>query len=81
MGSIVESEHGVEVRRIREEAREAELHPESLLQVPLIKRVFTDFNFRLVERAVDTRWTYQRAIPIAVTGFNPFQNAFFYGRN
>jgi len=69
------------LREIREAAKTAELHEESLLQVPIIRRVFTDLNFRLVERGVDAFWTYQKTIPIAVTGFNPLQGAYYYGKS
>lgn len=69
------------LRDIRTEAVTAELHPESLLQVPLVKRAFTDLDFRLIERGVDAYWTYQKAIPISVSGFNPYLGGCFYSRS
>jgi hypothetical protein len=68
------------LREIRAAAVEAELHPESLLRVPLIKRAFTNLDFRLIERGVDAYWTYQKLIP-TVSGFNPMQGAYFYSSN
>lgn len=69
------------LQEIRTAAVDAELHPESLLRVPLVKRAFTNLNFRLVERGVDSYWSYNKAIPIAISGFNPLQGAYFFGRN
>lgn len=69
------------LREIRVAAVDAELHEESLLRVPLVKRVFTNLDFRLVSRGVDAYWTYQKAIPITVSGFNPLQGAYFYSTN
>lgn len=70
-----------ELQAIRVAAVDAELHPESLLRVPLVKRAFTNLDFRLVSRGVDAYWTYQKVIPLTVTGFNPLQGAYFYSRN
>jgi hypothetical protein len=64
---------------IRRAARDCALHPESLLNIPLVRRVFCDLNFRLVERAVDSQWSYAKICPIWVTGFNPFERSYFYG--
>lgn len=69
------------LQEIRTAAIDAELHPESLLRVPIIKKVFTDLNFRLVARGIDAYWAYQKAIPITVNGFNPFQSSFYFGIN
>lgn len=54
-------------------------HPESLLQLPLVRHALSDPGFRLVERGVDPEWTYAGHLPIAITGFNPFEAAYYYG--
>ncbi len=69
------------LQEIRVAAIDAELHAESLLRVPLVKRAFTSLDFRLISRGVDAYWTYQKVIPITVSGFNPLQGAYFYSSN
>lgn len=66
---------------IRRKALDIDVDPESLLNVPLIKQAFCDRNFQLVKRGVDSAWSYEKVIPITITGFNPFQNSFYYGHN
>lgn len=57
----------------------AALHPESLLHVPLIAAAVRDPNLRLVERAVDPTWANIGALPVSLTGFNPFEGAVYLG--
>jgi len=69
------------LHEIRAAAVQAELHPESLLRIPLVKRAFTSPDFRLVERGIDAYWNYQNVIPIGISGFNPLQGAYFYAKS
>lgn len=55
------------------------VHPESLLRVPLVKEALCDTGFSLIERAVDASWTYEKIVPISLGGFNPSRLAYFYG--
>jgi hypothetical protein len=55
------------------------LHPESLLHLSLVREMLTDHRVPKRARAVDRRWTYERAIPVSVAGFNPYTNAVYYG--
>jgi hypothetical protein len=41
--------------------------------------MFTDPGVRKVARAIDCRWTYERAVDLAVSGFNPFEQSIYYG--
>ena len=70
----------VELWKTRECAQNARIEQESLLKIPLVRAAFSDLNFRLIPRAIDCHWTYKKVIPIAVTGFNPFHGAYFYGQ-
>jgi hypothetical protein len=54
------------------------LHPESLLRLPLVREMLLDDRVPKRARAVDRRWTYERAIPISVVGFNPYTDAVYY---
>jgi hypothetical protein len=56
----------------------ARIHPESLLRIPLVRHAFSDPGFRLIPRAIDQSWFYQRLVPAAVSGFNPFSGAAYY---
>ncbi|MFY0572820.1 hypothetical protein ACN28E_54570 [Archangium lansingense] len=55
-----------------------EPHAESLLQLPLVRRMLSDPLVRLVPRAIDQRWHYERIAPVTLTGFNPFHRSVFY---
>ncbi len=70
--TIMELRRGVDV---------AELHPESLLHVPLIRQAFSDTGFRYLARSTDCNWSYCRTVPITLTGFNPFEHAYYYGQD
>jgi hypothetical protein len=48
-----------------------ELHPESLLRVPLLRQAILDPQCRIRARAIDQSWFYAKRIPVSVTGFNP----------
>lgn len=66
---------------LRRGAARASLHPESLLKLPLVRQAFGDQGFRFVARSVDAHWSYERAIPVALGGFNPFESAFYYSQS
>lgn len=70
-----------DLAEFRRSAAQAALDPESLLNIPFIRQVFCDLSFRFVERSTDVNWTYNRNLPIALTGFNPFEFTFFYGQD
>jgi hypothetical protein len=53
------------------------VHPESLLNVPLVARLFSDDSVPLKIRAVDARWAYADIVGRRIDGFNPFQEAIF----
>lgn len=56
------------------------LHEESLLQIPLVRSVLADPSFRIQRRAIDANWFYAKKIPVCLSGFNPFEAAFFYAQ-
>jgi hypothetical protein len=60
--------------------RNAPLHPESLLRVPLVAQMLDDPNVRLRPVAVDNGWRYHDHVPISTTGFNPLLRSVFYAR-
>lgn len=68
------------IAELRGDARDGTPHPESLLNVPLIRQAFCDEAFRLIPRSTDVHWTYNRWTPVSVSGFNPFQFAYYYGQ-
>jgi hypothetical protein len=70
---------GTGLTETRRRARSVAPQSESLLQIPLVRQAFCDLNFQLVERGVDANWRYEKAVPISVTGFNPFRGAYYYG--
>lgn len=70
-----------ELQEARLSARSRELHPESLLRIPLVMDAFTDTSFRLIKRATDARWTYAKLIPMVLSGFNPRLGSYFYAAN
>jgi hypothetical protein len=69
------------IDEVRRKAMDIDVDPESLLNIPLIKQAFCDLNFQFVKRGVDSTWSYEKVIPITITGFNPFQNSFYYGHS
>ena len=71
----------MDITGLRRSAVRAVLDPESLLNIPLVKQVFADVSFRFIPRSTDVSWTYGRHIPITLTGFNPFEFAFYYGQD
>ena len=52
--------------------------PESLLHIPLVKEALSDPRFILQSRAIDADWAYSQAIPISVSGFNPFYQTYYF---
>jgi hypothetical protein len=64
---------------IRMVAPATPLHPESLLRIALVRQMLEDRRFRLQPRAIDRTWQYERAIPMSVVGFNPFNGTIYYG--
>ena len=52
--------------------------PESLLHIPLVKEALSDPRFVLQSRAIDADWAYSQAIPISVSGFNPFYQTYYF---
>ena len=54
------------------------LHPESLLRLSLVRQMLDDEQVRKVPRAIDRRWTYEKVIPVSMTGFNPYNDALYY---
>jgi hypothetical protein len=55
-----------------------DLHPESLLHMPLVRRMLEDERVPKRARAIDRRWSYERIIPVSMTGFNPYTDAVYY---
>jgi hypothetical protein len=55
--------------------------PESLLRIPLVRQMLSDPSVKLCQRAVDSRWVYERPEPWQSMGFNPFYGAVFYGKH
>jgi hypothetical protein len=54
-----------------------ELHPESLLRVPLVRQFLNDPAIRIVVRGVDHRWVYNNYLKGSMGGFNPFTSSVF----
>jgi hypothetical protein len=48
---------------------------------PVVRSMIDDTSIRFIPRRVDMRWYYRKAVPICVTGFNPFRNGIFYGQH
>ena len=71
----------IDIPQVRRTALTADPDQESLLHILLVKQAFSDTNFQFVERAIDSSWRYRNLVPISVTGFNPFEGAYYYGRN
>jgi hypothetical protein len=70
-----------DIAQLRSRAASADLDPESLLNIPMVRHVFSDLSFRLIPRCVDSNWSYERHIPLTMTGFNPFEAAYYYSRD
>ena len=49
----------------------------SLLQIPLLRHILNDPDFKIVKRGIDNSWFYNSHIPISVTGFNPLLQSSF----
>ena len=73
--------HVTDLTELRRGAGRATLDRESLLQIPLVRRAFCDLSFRFQPRHSDVRWSYEGHVPIALTGFNPFELTFYYGQD
>lgn len=54
------------------------VHAESLLRVPLVRHMLEDTAVRLVARAVDARWHYEKLVPVKIGGFNAASGALYY---
>lgn len=63
---------------INEGKKRKELHPESLLRIPLVREMLLDREFSLKPRRIDQNWFYQKAIPNPVCGFSPYRSEIFY---
>ncbi|ATB39547.1 hypothetical protein CYFUS_004991 [Cystobacter fuscus] len=59
----------------------SEPHPESLVRLPIVRRMLSDPLVRFVPRAIDQRWYYERIVPVSLAGFNPFLRSVFYANN
>jgi len=70
-----------DISELRGNIHRTDWHPESLLSVPLISQAFRDTAFRLVPRSTDVNWAYIHGPLMSVTGFNPFQFAYYYGQD
>ncbi len=57
------------------------LHPESLLNIPLVRQLFDDPTVRIVQRGVDSRWAYAKIVSGRVDGYNPFHGSVFIGHH
>jgi hypothetical protein len=57
--------------------RAREIHPESLLNIPLVQQLLMDRSCRIQTRAVDSGWHQAHSIPISVEGFNPTTSTIF----
>lgn len=56
------------------------LHPESLLNIPLVRQAIEDKKIGVLQpRAIDRNWTYHNVIKPTMTGFNPMANTILYG--
>ncbi|WNG17528.1 hypothetical protein [Cystobacter fuscus] len=59
----------------------SEPHPESLVRLPIVRRMLSDPLVRFVPRAIDQRWYYEGIVPVSLAGFNPFLRGIFYAKN
>ena len=55
-----------------------QIHPESLLRIPLVAQMMNDPIVKLSARQVDADWTISKTIPMKMGGFNPFALRIFY---
>jgi hypothetical protein len=49
------------------------------MALPLLRQALSDRRVRIVPRAIDTDWYYERIAPVGVAGFNPYQRAIYVG--
>ena len=61
--------------------KEMEIHPQSLLNIPLIDFVIKQKNAPILARPVESKWTYKGIFPISAAGFNPFCGKLFCAEN
>lgn len=47
------------------------------MAVPLVKQAFSDPHVRIVFRATDKNWLYEKRVDQSVTGFNPFASSLY----
>jgi hypothetical protein len=59
---------------------ETKISPESLLRIPLIKAAVEDRKFKKILRGIDQSWKEDGAIPISVSGFNPYESSGFIAK-
>jgi hypothetical protein len=59
----------------------SELHEESLVRLPLVRRLLSEPLVRFAPRAIDQRWSYQGIVPVTLAGFNPFLRTLFHASN
>jgi hypothetical protein len=57
------------------------LHPESLLNIPLVAQLFGDDSVSIQVRGVDARWSYADVVERRIDGFNPFHESIYTGRH
>lgn len=55
-------------------------HSESLLQIPLVARLFENKSVSWQARNIDNNWFYEEHLPAPVGGFNPALGTLYYGR-
>ncbi len=54
------------------------MNPESLLNLSLVRQMIEDPRVARRARAIDQRWSYERVVPVSMTGFNPYSEAVYY---
>ncbi|MBK9294677.1 MAG: hypothetical protein IPM57_09585 [Oligoflexia bacterium] len=57
------------------------MHSESALKIPLVSQLLKDPSFKIIKRAVDSKWIYEKLVPLGHCGFNPATNAAYVGFN
>jgi hypothetical protein len=58
----------------------ARYHEESLMNLSLVRRMVSSPEVAKVRRAIDSRWAYEKIIPISMSGFNPYSSAIYHGQ-
>ncbi len=56
------------------------IHPESYLNIPLVRQLFNDPNISFSARAVDNNWFYEGHFKDSIGGFNPLMGTIFYSQ-